>query len=74
MFMLSYIFVIVLKESVLVFLLFVYICIAVGDRVIKEGIPLTGATLPRFCACPKPGPGFPTSYVVVLSVFSEDER
>ena len=23
------------------------------------GIPLTGLTLPNFCACPKPGPGFP---------------
>jgi hypothetical protein len=29
-------------------------------------IPLTGLTPPHFCACPQPGPGFPTSYVVVL--------
>jgi hypothetical protein len=28
-------------------------------------IPLTGFSPPHFCSCPKPGPGFPTSYVVV---------
>ena len=33
-------------------------------------IPWTGLTLPYFCACPKPGPGFTMSYVVVL-LFSE---
>jgi hypothetical protein len=26
----------------------------------KVGIPLTGLTLPHFCACPKLGPGFST--------------
>ena len=32
----------------------------------QEGwIPLIGLTLPHFCACPKPGPGIPISYVVV---------
>jgi hypothetical protein len=41
------------------FLSFVYICIGVAD-------PLTGLTPPYVCACPKPGPGFPTSYVVVF--------
>ena len=34
------------------------------------GIALNGLTLPHFCACPKPGPWFPTSYVVFF-VFSE---
>ena len=29
-------------------------------------IPLTDLTLPQFCACPKPGPEFPMSYVMVL--------
>jgi hypothetical protein len=29
-------------------------------------IPLTDLTLPQFCACPKPGPEFPTLYVKVL--------
>jgi hypothetical protein len=34
-------------------------------------IPLiTGLKLPHFCACPKPGHGFPTSYVVVILVFN----
>ena len=32
----------------------------------RVGIPLTGIILPHFCACPKPGPGFPTLYVVQL--------
>ena len=52
------------------------------DPVIKRGglwssyqegwvvILLTGLTPPHFCACPKPGHGFPTSYVVVFVVFS----
>ena len=77
----------------------VYVCIVVGDPIIKRGgsnyqegrvlsrgegpiikrggfyqerrvgILLTGLTLPHFCACPKPEPGFPTSYVVVFFVF-----
>ena len=44
--------------------------------VYKEGsieIPLTGLTLPRFYAGPKPGPGFPTSYVVVFFVYMFNE-
>jgi hypothetical protein len=32
----------------------------------RFGIPLTGLTLPHFCACPKPGTGFPTSYAMVF--------
>jgi hypothetical protein len=47
----------------------VYIYIAVGDPNIKKGrfwIPLTGSTLPHFCAYPKPGPVFPTPYVRVF--------
>ena len=36
----------------------------------RVGITLTSLTLPHFCACPKPGPGFPTSYVEVFIVFS----
>jgi hypothetical protein len=28
-------------------------------------------TLPYFCACPKPGPGYPTSYVMVFLMFIE---
>jgi hypothetical protein len=38
-------------------------------------IPLNGLTLPHFCACPKPGPGFPTFYVMtVFFVFTELRR
>ena len=32
---------------------------------------LTGLIPPHFYACPNPGPGFLTSYVVVFFVFSE---
>jgi hypothetical protein len=35
------------------------------------GVPLTDLTSLHFCACPKPGPGFTTSYVMVFLVFSE---
>jgi hypothetical protein len=85
---------------------FVYICIAIGDPVIKMGglgssyqdgrvgiqlsrwegrdpvikmgrlgssyqdgrvgNPLTGLTLPHYCACPKPGSGYSTPYVMVF--------
>ena len=51
----------------------VYTCIAVGDPVIKKGwgtISLTSLTPPHCCACPKPGPGFATSYVVDCFVLS----
>jgi len=34
-------------------------------------ITVTGLTPPHFCACPRPGPGFPTTYVVVFFLFSE---
>ena len=34
-------------------------------------IPLIGLTLTHFCACPKPEPGFPTSYFMVFFVFNE---
>jgi hypothetical protein len=34
-------------------------------------IPLTSLTLSRFCACPKPGPGFPTSYIMISFVFND---
>ena len=35
-----------------------------------KGIPLSGLNLPHLCACSYPGPGFPSSYVVVFFVFS----
>ena len=37
----------------------------------RVGVPLTGLTPPQFCACPKPGHGFSTSYGAVLFMFSE---
>jgi hypothetical protein len=38
----------------------------IGDPIQEEKvrIPLIGFTLPHFCACPKPGPGFSKSYVM----------
>ena len=54
------------------FLLFVYICY--WRTSYQEGrvvIPLASLTLPHFCACPKPDPGFPMPYVMVFFVFSE---
>jgi hypothetical protein len=52
---------------------FVYICIAFGDPAIKRGvgIPLIGLGPPHLSACPKPGSGSLTSYVVVLCAISE---
>jgi hypothetical protein len=45
----------------------------VGIHYQREGrveIPLTGLTLPHFCACLKPGPLFPMSYFMVSFVFN----
>jgi len=54
----------------LVFLSFVYVCIAVGDPIIKRGglDPIYRFNLATFVfgACPKPGPGFLTSCVTVF--------
>ena len=36
----------------------------------RVGIPLNGLTPPPLYAYPKPGPGFPMSYVMVFFVFS----
>ena len=33
-------------------------------------IPLNGLTLSPFCACPKPGPGFPTFYAMIFFLCS----
>jgi hypothetical protein len=35
----------------------------------RVGIPVTGLTLPHFCVCLKPGPGFQTPYVMVFYCF-----
>ena len=35
-----------------------------------RGVPLTDLTSLHVCVCPKPGPGFTTSYVMVFLVFS----
>jgi hypothetical protein len=32
-------------------------------------IPLSSLTLPQFYACPKPGSGFPSTYIMVFSAF-----
>jgi len=62
------------SESVKVFLLFIYICIAIRDPIIKRavGIPLTSLT--RVCASPKSGPGFPLAYVILFFFVLNDLR
>ena len=50
--------------------LFRYVTTRLNIKMREFVIPLTGLTTPRVCACPKPGPGFPTSYIVVLYMFS----
>ena len=43
-------------------------CFLINPKIIQErvGIPLTALTLPHFCACLKPGPGFPLPKVLVF--------
>ena len=65
-----------LNESVYVFLSFIYICYCRWRSSYQDGrveIPLTGLTLPYFYVCPKPGPGFSVSYVVVFFMFQSFE-
>ena len=75
LFMIMIIFVIVRGQYVeFFFYLFVYICISVGDPIIKNGlvmIPLTVLTTPHLCACPKSGSGFPPANVMVFCVFND---
>jgi hypothetical protein len=52
------------------FLSLVYIFIAIGDPIMKRTrvvIPLSCLTQPHFCACLKPGPTFPMSYIYVVA-------
>jgi hypothetical protein len=59
-----YVFAFILGGSEIVqFFPFIYICI--GDPVKRGGIPLTSLTPPHFSVCLMPGPGFPTSCVVI---------
>ena len=47
--------------------LFLYCLIKISNY--QKGrvwIPLTGLKLPHFCVCPKPGPGFQRSNVMVF--------
>ena len=46
------------------FLLFVYICVAIGDPILQIGtvqVQLTGLILLHECVFPKPEPVYPTS-------------
>ena len=45
-----------------------------SDHFEANKLLLTGLTPPQFGACPKTGPLFPTSSVIVCFVFSYDER
>jgi hypothetical protein len=56
------------------FVLFAYICIAVGDPNIKretDGTPLTSLPTPHICVCPNPGSELSSSNVVVCVVFND---
>ena len=56
------------------FVLFPYICIAVGDPNSKretDGTPLTSLTTPHICVCPNPGSELSSSNVVVCAVFND---
>ena len=51
--------------------MFVYtcMCIVIEEIQLSKGdgwSQFTGLTLPHFCACPKPGPGFPKQDGVVF--------
>jgi hypothetical protein len=39
-----------------------------NNQRVESWAPINGLSLPHFCDCPKPGPGYPRSYVVVLYV------
>jgi hypothetical protein len=57
-----------------IFLYFVYICIAVGNSIINVvvwGPILTGLIPPHCCACRKPGPEFPTWSAVGFSNYEK---
>jgi hypothetical protein len=51
-----------------------FVIITVQIKSWGEGVPLTDLTPPPFCACPKPGPGFTTSSVMVFNHKSEIKR
>jgi hypothetical protein len=63
-----------IKGKINKIVIIVYICIAVGDPIIKReriGLPLTGLTLSHLCACPKPGPAFQMPYDEVFFIFTD---
>ena len=53
------------------YLSLVYICIAIWDPDEAELDPIDWFNFVTFCACPKPGSGFSTPYVMVFFVFSD---
>jgi hypothetical protein len=55
------------EVSMFMFLMFVFLCIAVEDPIITGGVVLTPTP---FCACPKPEPVFLMTYVVVVFVYN----
>ena len=58
---------------VFIYRLFIHVSVLPFGIQLLRGVEirLDGSTLPHFCACPKPGPGFPTSYVVVFVVLND---
>jgi hypothetical protein len=58
---------------VFIYRLFIHVSVLPFGIQLLRGVEirLDGSTLPHFCACPKPGPGLPTSYVVVFVVLND---
>jgi len=77
MLMLSFNFVIVcglleLTQICAGLLSYFYICINAGDPIIKSGrvvIPITSLTPQPVRACPRLGPGFPVTYIMIFFVY-----
>jgi hypothetical protein len=71
MLLLSFIHVVFLSEANLYRFFIVYVCIAVGDPVIKRRNWRSIFNKVTFCVCPMTEPGLAEPYAVVVWVFSE---
>jgi hypothetical protein len=54
-------------ESFLIISLYMYFCLRSHYQKGYAMIPLSGLIPSQVCACPKPGPEFPTSYVQIIN-------
>ena len=58
-------------ESFLIISLYTYFCLRSHYQKGYAMIPLSGLIPSQVCVCPKPGPEFPTSYVLVFVMFDQ---